>query len=111
MKILTSILFFIIAMTLVTSCGDSVKAEIKLNSMQCGMCSNTIKTTLKDMDGIEKVSVDMDKKIGYVVYNAEILDLAKIENAIASAGYDANDTKANADAYSKLNACCKLPGK
>ena len=48
MKILTSILFFIIAMTLVTSCGDSVKAEIKSSSLNetaipyyKGMKSNT----------------------------------------------------------------------
>ena len=40
MKIISSILCSIITLTLVTSCGDAVKAEINLNTIQCGMCVN-----------------------------------------------------------------------
>ena len=111
MKILSSILCSIIILTLVTSCGDKVKAEINLNTIQCGMCVNKIKNSLNDLDGIVKVDVNLDKKVGFVTYNATMLDLAAIENAIASIGYDANKTKASTAAYNKLDACCKLPGK
>ena len=36
-------------------------------------------------------------------------DLGKIEGAITAAGYDANDKKADPEAYKELDDCCKLP--
>ena len=95
MKILASILCSIIILTAVTSCGDTVKAEIKLNTIQCGMCVKKINDSLNDLDGIVKVDVSMEKKVGYVSYNATVLNLDTIENAISSVGYDANNKKAN----------------
>ena len=111
MKILSSILCSIIILTAVTSCGDTVKAEIKLNTIQCGMCVNKINKTLNDLEGIVKVDVRLDKNVGYVSYNATMLDLETIENAISSVGYDANETKANIEAYNQFDACCRVPGK
>ena len=111
MKILLSILCSIIILTSATSCGDTVKAEIKLNTIQCGMCIKNINDSLNDLDGIVKVDVSMDKKVGYVSYNATMLDLETIENSISSVGYDANETRANIEAYNKLDACCRVPGK
>ncbi len=111
MKILLSILCSIIILTSATSCGDTVKAEIKLNTIQCGMCIKNINDSLNDLDGIVKVDVNMDKKVGYVSYNATMLDLETIENSISSVGYDANETRANIEAYNKLDACCRVPGK
>jgi len=111
MKILSSILCSIIILTAATSCGDAVKAEIKLNTIQCGMCIKKINDSLNGLDGIVKVDVSMEKKVGYVSYDATVLDLETIENAISSVGYDANDTKANIEAYNKLDACCRVPGK
>jgi hypothetical protein len=32
-----------------------------------------------------------------------------MENAVAQAGYDANETKRDAEAYDALDACCKVP--
>ena len=61
MKILSSILCSIIILTLVTSCGDKVKAEINLNTIQCGMCVNKIKNSLNDLDGIVKVDADIHR--------------------------------------------------
>ena len=110
MKILKSIMCSIVILA-VTNCGDTVKAEIKLNTIQCGMCSNKINSTLNDLDGIVKVNVSLKKKVGYISYDATMLDLETIENAISSVGYDANDTKASIEAYNKLDACCRVPGK
>ena len=62
-------------------------------------------------DGIKKIDVDLKKKVGTVVYNASIIDINAIENTIASLGYDANDTPADAKVYEKLDLCCKVPGK
>jgi hypothetical protein len=44
-----------------------------------------------------------------VKFDKEVTDLNKIENAITAAGYDADNKKANPDAYAKLDDCCKKP--
>lgn len=97
---------------LLIGCGSGEKTEdIALNSMQCGMCSMTIENALSDMKGFVSIEIDDDKKVGKVVYEAGILDMAAIEKAIAAVGYDANNTKAVPEAYANLDMCCKIPGK
>jgi hypothetical protein len=44
-----------------------------------------------------------------VNFDKSVTNLGKIENAITAVGYDANSKKADPDAYSKLDDCCKLP--
>jgi len=90
--------------------GETAQADIKLSTMQCGMCKSTIENGLSKVDGIVKVNVDVETKVGHVTYKASMVDLPGIEKAIASLGYDANDTKSDPEAYSKLDACCKIPG-
>ena len=55
--------------------------------------------------------MDLEKKIGKVVYKAGVINLGVIEKAIAAIGYDANNTPAEPKAYSELDMCCKVPGK
>ena len=91
--------------------AENKTAEIALNTIQCGMCTDKIASGLGKLDGVVKVDVDLEKKIGKVVYKAGIIDLGVIEKAIAAVGYDANDTPAEPKAYSGLDMCCKVPGK
>ena len=103
-----------ILLLLMIGCGKQTEnktVEISLKTIQCGMCSNKISNTLNDLDGVKKIDVDLKKKVGTVVYNASIIDINAIENTIASLGYDANDTPADAKVYEKLDLCCKVPGK
>jgi len=82
---------------------------VKLPTVHCGVCKNTIETGLAKVDGIVSVNVDIDSKMGHINYDPAKIDLAKIEKSIATLGYQANETVADTDAYSKLPACCKLP--
>ena len=91
--------------------GDNKTTEIALNTIQCGMCSDKIASGLDKLEGVVKVDVDLEKKVGKVVYKAGVIDLGVIEKAIAAIGYDANDTPAEPKAYSGLDMCCKVPGK
>ena len=91
--------------------AENKTAEIALNTIQCGMCTDKIASGLGKLDGVVKVDVDLEKKIGKVVYKAGVIDLGVIEKAIAAIGYDANDTPAEPKAYSGLDICCKVPGK
>ena len=91
--------------------AENKTAEIALNTIQCGMCTDKIASGLGKLDGVVKVDVDLEKKVGKVVYKAGVIDLGVIEKAIAAIGYDANDTPAEPKAYSGLDMCCKVPGK
>jgi len=91
--------------------AENKTAEIALNTIQCGMCTDKIASGLVKLEGVVKVDVDLEKKVGKVVYKAGVIDLGVIEKAIAAVGYDANDTPAEPKAYSGLDMCCKVPGK
>ena len=90
--------------------GKTAKADIQLASMQCGMCKSTIENGISVVKGVVKVEVDVEKKVGHVTYKAGVVDLAAIEKAISALGYDANNTKADPEAYKDLSDCCKVPG-
>ena len=103
-----------LALGLIIGCSGEAEnktAEIALNTIQCGMCTDKIASGLGKLEGVVKIDVDLEKKIGKVVYKAGVINLGVIEKAIASIGYDANNTPAEPKAYSELDMCCKVPGK
>lgn len=77
--------------------------------MQCDICKKNIETAVKKLDGIVSIKVDKEKKVAHVEFDKSKSDLLKIENTITAAGYDANDKKADPEAYKKLDDCCKMP--
>ena len=100
----------IIAMSFLISCSSDTKtAELKLDSMQCMMCSMSVEEAVAELEGVSKVDVDLKGKSGKVIYKASLIDLPAIEKAITSIGYNANDEKANPEAYAKLDMCCQMP--
>ncbi len=103
-----------LALGLIFGCSGEAEnktAEIALNTIQCGMCTDKIASGLGKLEGVVKVDVDLEKRIGKVVYKAGVINLEVIEKAIAAIGYDANNTPAEPKAYSELDMCCKVPGK
>jgi len=100
----------ILAASLLMSCSSDTKtAELKLESVQCMMCSINVEDAVADLDGVQKVVVDLKGKKGKVTYKASLIDMPAIEKAITSIGYSVNDKKADPEAYSKLEICCKAP--
>ena len=70
-------------------CGNQAEnktVEIALNTIQCGRCGNKIADGLNKLEGVKKIDVDLEKKIGTVMYNASIVDIKANENTIASIG-------------------------
>ncbi|HMS65633.1 MAG TPA: heavy metal-associated domain-containing protein [Ignavibacteria bacterium] len=82
---------------------------INLPSMQCGTCKKNIEKAVNKLDGIESINVVVKEKAAHIDYDKSKLDLSKIESTINAAGYDANNTKADPEAYNNLDDCCKLP--
>jgi mercuric ion binding protein len=86
------------------------KVVIKTPTVVCEDCKERIERYLMREDGIQAVNVDYKKKITTVIYLTDRTNVEDIKAAIATAGYDADDVKAEPDAYAKLPACCKKPG-
>jgi len=83
--------------------------SINLPTMQCEKCKETIETAVRKMDGIRDITVSVKDKFAHIDYEKSKIDVSHIEDAITSAGYDANDKKANPEAYENLKDCCKIP--
>lgn len=91
--------------------SKSDDTEIKIQtSAVCGMCKDRIEETLAYEEGVKEAVLDMNTKIVSVTYNPKKTDVSKIKTAINKIGYDADETKANPDAYAKLPNCCKKDG-
>lgn len=88
---------------------DQDHVMIKLSTMQCDVCKKNIENAVKKLDGIENVNVVVKEKVAHIDYDKSKTDISKIESTISAAGYDANDTKADPEAYKELDDCCKLP--
>jgi|GEM_PF-970907 Cu(I)/Ag(I) efflux system membrane fusion protein len=86
-----------------------IQTTIRIPTAQCDICKENITYALKRVKGIQTLNVDVDSKIVKVSFDNSVTTLNKIERAITSAGYDANNKKADPDAYNKLENCCKLP--
>ena len=110
MKILQHILSFVIAVILLSSCKDtaskpltindetSAKKEVvaavkpetasfKIEGMTCAMgCAKTIETKLSNMEGVQKATVDFDKKQATVEFDATIQNPEKLTKAVETTG-------------------------
>lgn len=104
LKIFSFIALFM-ALTVV-SYGQKAKTETIPVSGNCGMCKGKIEKAAKSA-GASTANWDVDAKTLTIKYNSGTTDAAKIQNAVAAAGYDTRDAKATAEAYDKLHGCCK----
>jgi mercuric ion binding protein len=85
--------------------------EIKIKtSSQCGMCKETIEKAMAFEKGVKTSDLDIKTKILTVNYNPAKTTPEKIRLAISKVGYDADDMKANEEAYHKLPKCCQHGG-
>jgi copper ion binding protein len=85
-------------------------ATVKLPSMVCKKCANTIEKAVYQVEGVKDVSIDVDKKQAQITFVSFQTNIQTIERAINDAGYDANDTKRDTSAYQALEKCCKIDG-
>jgi len=107
MKTLKIFSFVALFMALATmSFAQKAKTETIPVSGNCGMCKSKIEKAAKTA-GAEDAKWDVDAKVLTVKYNSSTTNAAKIQNAVAAAGYDTRDVKATTEAYDKLHGCCQ----
>ncbi|MGB0917253.1 MAG: heavy-metal-associated domain-containing protein [Flavobacteriales bacterium] len=77
--------------------------------MKCDDCGYNIDTSIRKAKGIRKININPDKSTVQVTYNAEKTSPDEIRIALSKSGFDADDVKADPEAYKKLDGCCKKP--
>ena len=110
---MTKVPILTIAFLVITTIGfGQVKkavqsATIQTPTVQCEQCKKRIEEDLKRVDGIQKVIADFKRKTVKVTFITDRTNIEYIKTAIANIGYDADDVKANPEAYEKLPKTCK----
>jgi len=63
------------------------KATLKIGGMTCATCVNTVGNSLRKLDGVASVNVNLGAEKAYVTYNPKITTAANMKRAIEKAGY------------------------
>jgi Cu+-exporting ATPase len=74
----------------VTDAGYRVmneKVSLKVGGMTCATCVKTIEKSLRRLDGISSVNVNLGAEKAYVTYNPRVVTVSEMKEAIEKAGY------------------------
>ncbi len=106
MKTLQIVLAAFLLFSLSINAAAQTKTEKITVSGNCGMCKKTIEKSATEA-GATFAAWDADAQELTVKYNSKSSNTAKIEKAVAAAGYDTKNVRTTAEAYDKLHGCCK----
>lgn len=114
MRLIFSILFFLPASVIGFAQDKFETITIKTSivcdhCMECDDCGFSIDTHTRSLKGIKKVKINPDESTVDVTFRNDKTTPDEIRGAIAKAGFDADDVKADPEAYAKLDGCCKKP--
>ncbi len=77
----------------------------------CGMCEKTIEKAANSVKGVVSADWNQETNLLILTFNATKTSSKDVQKAIAAAGYDTQDIKADDKAYNKLHACCQYERK
>ena len=104
---------FFLAGFALTSQAQTNSKEVIQSSVVCSHCTEcpdcvpSIRSALFALKGVRDFQVDVNQQTITVYYNPKKVDLAAIRTAISKAGFKADNVEADAEAYAKLDGCCK----
>lgn len=75
--------------------------------MDCDDCGYNIDTHIRKAQGIRKVNINPEESTVQVTYRTDKTTPEEIRIALSKAGFDADDVKADPEAYNNLDGCCK----
>lgn len=74
---------------------------------ECETCGQKFNTEMLKIKGIKMYELD-DKAMTFTIYyNSKKTTLQAIKEGISKLGYDADEVKADPEAYESLDGCCK----
>lgn len=111
-KILLLSLFTLFTSSVAAQSKKNQKVVIKtvLNCDHCKVCETCGKNfeeNLYKIKGLKMYELDEKEMTITVFYNREKTNPQTIKTAISKLGYDADEVKADMEAYEKLDGCCK----
>ena len=106
MKTLRIFSFAVLLLAISAVANAQSKTETFKVSGNCGMCKTKIEKAAREA-GAKEATWDVDSKILTVTYTSSSTNTARIQEKIASVGYDNAGATASDEAYNKLHACCK----
>lgn len=74
----------------VTAAGYGIineKVTLKIGGMTCATCVKTVENSLRKLDGIVDLNVNLGAEKAYITYNPKITTVAEMRKAIEEAGY------------------------
>ncbi len=74
---------------------------------ECETCGLKFRTEMLKIKGVKMYELDDKAMTLTVYYNGKKTDLQNIKVAISKLGYDADEVKADSEAYENLDGCCK----
>lgn len=86
---------------------DLIHFEVTLSVIKSDQCERLIETALSSDKGVVEYHIDIVNKVIHMYLDKSKTTKSNVEKVISDAGFDANDTKAGADAIAKLPADCK----
>jgi copper chaperone CopZ len=97
------------AATEVAALSKSKTVNIKTSAV-CGSCKARIEKALTAAEGVEAAILNLNNKSVKVKYNPAITSPEKLREVVSNTGYNADEVKANEEAYHKLPGCCQKEG-
>lgn len=101
-----NLLFFVALFGFFAMAAPPKKVTIQTNAI-CGMCETNIESGLLAIEGVKKADLDLVTKKVKIKFDADLVDVATLRQAIANVGYNADDVPARPKAQEALAACCK----
>lgn len=86
---------------------ELIHFEVKLSVIKSDECERLIEAALSKDKGVVEYHIDIVNKVIHMYIDKSKTSKSNVEKVISEAGFDANDTKAGADAMAKLPADCK----
>lgn len=107
----TTLLILAICLSQVVFSQQAKKQTIIIQtSAQCGQCKERIEGALNYTKGVKFAELDLETKKVSVQYKTKKISAQQLKDIIATIGYDADETKANAEAVKRLPKCCQPNG-
>ncbi|MCC6701288.1 MAG: heavy-metal-associated domain-containing protein [Fluviicola sp.] len=79
-------------------------------SAECDECKTRLEGKLNFTKGVKFAELDVPSKKLTVKFSPKAISLEKIKQIVSDLGYQADEVKANPEAYEKLPSCCKVGG-
>jgi len=65
------------------------KIKLNISGMTCNNCANRVETALSELEGVEKVKINLKKETAKIKYDETIQDRDNFQEAVEEAGYQA----------------------